>query len=275
VAFAGRRHIVDAGFKVITMIRSIFAIQVAVTLVAFCSFSSPGLASVPIRHPQLDSDAQSRLNRAERAADAYVEDWQASLDFAMLYEKIYTRRDDVRKRNALLFPLLYRCTAGLGFTPKVQSDVDQRLIEQAFVSMENASLLSSEFALATMTDADEQKEPADIRKLQAALRRTKSESLLEKKGLGRSDIEDFIVRADALSQALRVHLKAGAFTSEQYLSNVREFESEQDPSTIEHGARDFGIGPEIDVYIVRRGVFEFCLIEEGDDFRVVTLQFEC
>jgi hypothetical protein len=163
----------------------------------------------------------------------------------------------------------------MGFTPGLDKDVDPQLVEQAFLAMENATLLSSEFALATMTDTDEPQVPADIRKLQEGLRGSKSEKSLEKNGLSRHDIEEFIVRADALSKALRGHLTPATFSSQRYRQNAAELESEQEPATIEHGVPDYGVGPETDVYIVRRGIFEFCLVEEDGGLRVVTLEFEC
>jgi hypothetical protein len=216
------------------------------------------------------------IERAVAAGDAFVEEWHRAQDLAPLYDKWYVVNPAIRRSNDRLFYLLFQFTAGLGYVPGYEADVDEATVHDAFVAFETARYLSLEYSLSMEEPPDLDEKAAD-----SELERARRELRLKK--FSRSDGDGVLTRAEIskltramqrISEILRKRLGPEYFELPVYKRQVQELLADEEAPRIEDGFEKYGIPRGTPVYRVPRAVFVFYLVEELGEFRVVTLGFE-
>jgi TonB family protein len=225
--------------------------------------------------PQLTSQQQANLKRAEAKADLFIQRWHQTLDLGPLFEEMYVTAAELRQRNIYLFFVLYQCGAGLGFIPGWQEDVDENLRKRAFITMLNLRYIDWEYSFSFTRRRAQQ--PASLFK-RARFRELFREVKLDDPNEGlltRSEVEGFITKAEQMVVIHRRSLSPGVLKTQLYKSNLRKFFPDGASSRMTLGAANYGLDKRTEVYEVKRGPFVFYLINEADEVKVLTLGFEC
>lgn len=190
----------------------------------------------------------------------------------MLFDDIYVSNLKQRQMNVRLFLGVYKFLSGSAWIPGVNRDVDDLLLREAFFAFWNYFYMVGEYQLAHQSS--ERGEPPGLGQVQASVRRRK----LPEKRMTRSNVVALRDVYKSLAAIYRKYLPAHSFKNSKYLENLRRAESEESESEkrfrIMPGFPGYGVPDNVDVYYLRKGMFEFYFIEEQGKLKVLTLGFE-
>lgn len=219
----------------------------------------------------LTPEEEQKLQRAEAAADRFIERWHETLDMNLLFEEMYVSNPEQRRRNAYHFRSIYRFIAGLGYDPGVEKEIDEALMRKGALAWWNIFYMVQEYGLATwQSEDDDFTLPVDVTKGLEELYSIK----LDEKYMRLIPVKAFIAKANAVSSLFRKHLPQELFNTVRYRTNLADHNKDSRGFRIVDGLQMHGVGKEVEVYNLRRGVFDFYFIEEGGELKVLTLGFE-
>lgn len=222
----------------------------------------------------LTPEEVAKQHRVEEAADRFIERWHQTLDMNVLFDELYVSNPKQRQQNARMFYGVYKFWAGSS-GPEVDQDVDDTLMRDGFFTFWNLWYQINEYVLAYQEPDDQElAEPPEFKRQPLKSRLPK----LDVKRMSRRQVGQFIDKTRAVLPVYRKYLAAEVFKTERYLENLKrheESESEdQKRFKIEPGFPDFGVPNNVEVYYLRKGIFEFYFIEENGKLKVLTLGFE-
>jgi tetratricopeptide (TPR) repeat protein len=221
-------------------------------------------------------DELAKQRRAGEVAARFTERWHETLDLNVLFNEMYVTNAEQGRQNAYLFYGVYQFLTGAGEGPAVAKDVDEKLMLEGFMTFWNLYYLLHEYDLAfsKSSDSDVTLPPEYSAAYEESL---KNLSLNEKK-MSAAPIRQYIAKANFMSSLLRKYLKPEVFETDLYKQNLKIYlEGEGDDTNsfhLDHRFSEFGVRENVEVYRLKRGLFEFYLIEEKGELRVLTLGFE-
>lgn len=217
---------------------------------------------------ELTPEEVVKQRRVEEAADRFIQRWHQTLDMNILFDELYVSNPKQRQLNARMFYGVYKfLSASVG--PAVDRDVDETLMRDAFFAFWNLFYLSDEYQLAY-----QKPDPPEIEKQPMESRRT----ALDAKRMSRRQVEQYIDKTRTFLPLYRKYLPPEVFKTQRYTDNLKRQEEsrseDEKPFRIAPGFPEFGVPNDVEVYYLRKGVFEFYFIEENGKLKVLTLGFE-
>lgn len=223
----------------------------------------------------LTPEEEQKLRRAEEAADLFIQRWHETLDMNVLFEEMYVSNPAQRRRNAYLFYGVYKFISVTAYNPGVEKNVDESVMREGFMSFWNVWYMVTEYGLAfRQSDDDSRALPPDVTEAVKELKKIK----LSDKYIKLIPVKAYTAKANIVSSLFRKYLPREVFSTTLYKSNSKEYwaaDNKYSPAfRIIHGFEGYGVGKEIEVYNLRRGIFAFYFVEEGGKLKVLTLGFE-
>jgi hypothetical protein len=216
-------------------------------------------------HPQTayGKEPLSEKRRAEEAADKFIRRWHQTLDLNRLFDEMYFADPRFERLNHNVFPGMTLIVSQKAPEYVFAPDVDEKHMRAGLIVLLNLGYLKEEHALAfgeLSLEAYEQDE----------------EEAFDLKMITREQIEKSIAPMDQTCSEYRKHLTAEIFESALYKSNLRRLQNSYEESSgafqvIKINLSEFGGEPEVKVYRLKRGVFDFSFIEEGGELKVLKL----
>jgi TonB family protein len=228
--------------------------------------------------PPLSLEEQEKYRRASEAADQFIRRWHETLDLNVLFDEMYVSDPGQRRKNAELFYGVYIFLTGTGGDPAIEEGIDEQVMREGFFAFWNAAYLGQEYGLVCSRPEDNDSALNDkLEKAREKLRKGGRRELDETK-MRLKPVRNYIARVNVISSLLRKRLPVEVFSSACYEENSRRQQSwwgGAAPSfRIIRGMEDFGVPPDVEVYWIERGIFEFYFVEEGGVLKVLTLGFE-
>ena len=219
-------------------------------------------------------EEQAMRRRVEEAADHFIRRWHETLDLNVLFDELYVTDAKQRWINVAWFAGVYQFMTATAGGPAVDKDVDEATLRAGFMAFWNMAYLSQEYGLTHGKRNEPLARPPGVEALIAAMRGVK----LDPKRMSRAAVIEFVAKANAVAAAYRPALSPANFQSRLYQSNLKGYEGSQSEDSrgvrILHGFPGYGIPETVEVYRLRRGVFDFYFVEENGKLRVLTLGFE-
>jgi tetratricopeptide (TPR) repeat protein len=207
----------------------------------------------------------AKERRAEAAADFFIKRWHQTLDLNVLFDELYSSDPKQRQQNVRSSYDVYRFWISAHSFFPFDEDVDEPLMRDFFFSFWNLLYMIDEYQLAYI-------EPGrPLAKLPAMARA----SLPDGKRVTRKQVLESTAAIRSVLPTFRKSLNPQIFRTARYLENLRRKEEKHPTSfRIVPGESRFGVPEQVEVYKLRRGVFEFYFIEEHGELKVLTLGFE-
>ena len=225
------------------------------------------------KNPRLTGEEKKQLRRAEEAAERFLQRWHEILDLHVLFDEVYVSNAEQRRHNARLFYAVYKFIARSGYDPAVAKEVDDPIMLAGFMAFWNMTYLQQEYILAFRKRGDGIFiPPPEVKQAVKELLKTE----FDEKQITLAPVQEFIANANAVSAAWRKYFSRSVFDSPLYQSNLKHHleDEDADPPRIMHGFADYGVGKNVEVYVIHRGIFEIFFVEENGQFKVLTLGFE-
>ena len=138
----------------------------------------------------------------------------------------------------------------------------------------NMYYLFDEYRLAYETPDEDLKYPPEIESALKEYRKLK----LNPKRMIRAKVLEFAAKANYVSSLFRKYLTPEVFKSARYQENLKRTEDSYNEDSkrfrISKGFPEYFVADEVEVYRLRRGIFDFYFVEEEGKLKVLTLGFE-
>jgi hypothetical protein len=216
-------------------------------------------------HPQAayGKEPLSEKRRAEEAADKFIRRWHQTLDLNPLFDEMYFADPRFKRQYHNIFVGISLIMSQKRPNPFFAADVDEELLRAWMTAFLNLGYLKEEHALAfgeLSLEAYEQDE----------------EEAFDPKMITREQVEKSMGSTNKACSEYRKHLTAEIFESALYMSNLRKLQNSYEESSgafqiIKSDLSKYGGEPDVKVYLLKRGVFEFTFIEEEGELKVLTL----
>jgi tetratricopeptide (TPR) repeat protein len=210
-------------------------------------------------------DEAAKERRAVAAADSFIKRWHETLDLTVLFDEFYSSDPKQRAQNARLAYDVYRFWIGAHSFFPFEEDVDHAVIRDFFFAFWNFSYLMDEYQLAYGDPG------GPLVKAPGMPQQAKSDA----NKISRKQVLESTAAIRSVLPAFRKQLSPQVFRNVRYLENLKRKEKKNPPGfRIVPGDANFGVPEEVEVYYLRKGVFEFYFIEERGKLKVMTLGFE-
>ena len=225
---------------------------------------------------ELTSEETDKKRRVEEAADRFIQRWHQTLDLHALFDEMYVSNPMQRQMNGRLFRGVYQFLSASAWSPGVDKDVDDQLLQEAFFAFWSYYYMNDEYRLVHQSsEREELAEPPELKQKQGSEHRLPK---LPEKRMTRADVVRLRDGFIGLAAVYRKYLPTDSFKSTTYLENLRRLEAEESEFRkrfkIEPGFPGFGVPDNVEVYYLQKGVFRFYFIEEEGKLKVLTLGFE-
>ncbi|MBI3651796.1 MAG: hypothetical protein HY231_12320 [Acidobacteria bacterium] len=219
-----------------------------------------------------------KRRKCEAVADHFIQRWHETLDLNVLFDEMYIANPQQRKRNVAMFYGVYKFLVGSA-GPAVEPGFNDEIFQAGFFAFWNEVYLSDEGQLAIPNDQEFDRHtqlPPDVLKEEEALKTT----ALNDKEMSVKSVQKFIEVTNLKLAFLRKQFPREVFESATYRASLQQRYEEQKKNEFEkefqiiQGFSDFGVKDEVEVYHLKRGVFDFYFIEEAGKLKVLTLGFE-
>jgi hypothetical protein len=230
---------------------------------AFVKKSLPALLCVILLAPSnYKTEAQvliqeEKQRQAEEIGDRLIKRFHETLDFAPIFKEFYVTDPGMRRLEVEL-------VFGRRLNHQFRDKIDQAAVERAYVSMWTFwHLMSANMftrgedlrLLSEMKEAYEAVTSTDIRKFTS----------------GKELNEQLNEKWDRVNNILRKNLTPEDFRSESYRRNIASLKEPQETADISQMKQDFYMPEGIKVYVVKREIFNYFLLEEKDGLKVFTI----
>lgn len=214
-------------------------------------------------------EENDKLKQAEELADRFVRRWHETLDLKVVFNELFVTNPSYLSQNYHLYSKVEDCN---GCT--------EEMIKEAYFSYQNAFALRKELALVYGT-SDDGECRCPVRFLQALKSLEKSLETrtdeTQPRGIDAMLLQEMISFDIKWVQLAREILPLSRFSSVAYKARYKKY-YEDERSTVNELESEInrqGLLIEIDentpAYDVKRGVFEFFIIEEDGKFKVLSL----
>jgi hypothetical protein len=203
----------------------------------------------------------SEKRRAEEAADKFIRRWHETLDLNLLSDDLYVSNPQLRQEKYRIF---FGLKGGMA-AYDLAKDVDEKIMRVALIAFLNLMFLKAEYALAFGELS-----------LEAYEHDEEEESDLVPNMVTRVEVEKYIASSEQTCSQYRKHLTAEIFESALYKLNLRKAQESREEilktfQIIKRDLSEYGGEPDVKVYLLKRGVFDFSFIEEGGELKVLKL----
>lgn len=215
------------------------------------------LASSMYKTEARTSAQQEKQRQAEDIGDRLIQRFHETLDFDPIYKEFFVSDPKMRRLEVEL-------VFGHKLNSQFRDKIDQNAVEMAYVSGWTFWHLISAYMF---TQGKDFQPPPEMGEAYEAITRTDVRKFTSGKELD----EQFNKKYDRLNNILRKNLTPEAFRSESYRNNVASIKEPQETADIPQMKRDFYLGEDVKVYVVKREFFNYFLIEEKGALRIFTI----
>jgi hypothetical protein len=225
-----------------TLITSTFLIALLVV---------PGYSSFDLVY-----DRQMGQKKAEEIGDRILQRLHAQMDFTPVFREFFVSDTKMRQREVEL-------VFGRRLNPQYRRQINQAAVERAYIALWNFWYL-----FMTYTAAQDAK-PDTPPEIENAYNLMKVD--LEQITSGQELDEKYTNKMNDFFGVLRKYIPQNIFESETYKRNWTRFKEEEETADVEQMRQDFGLGKEVEIYVVKREFFNYFLLQEGDAMKVFTM----
>jgi hypothetical protein len=213
------------------------------------------LASSMLKTEAQTSSQQDKQRQAEEIGDRLIQRFYETLDFAPIFKEFFITDPGMRRLEVELV---------FGQRLQFRDKIDQTAVERVYVSGWTFWHLMS----ANMfTQGKDLRLPPELEEAYEALTGTDFRKFTSGKELD----EQFNKKYDRLNNILRKNFTPEDFRSESYRTNVASIKEPEESADIPQMKRDFYLGEDVKVYVVKRELFNYFLIEEKGALKVFTI----
>ena len=203
------------------------------------------------------SAQQEKQRQAEEIGDRLIQRFHEALDFDPIFKEFFVNDPGMRR-------LEVEMVFGHNLNSQFRNKIDQTAVERAYVSGWTFWHLISAYMF---TQGKDIQPPPEMGEAYEAITSTN----LGKFASGKELDEQFNKKYDRLNNILRKNLTPEVFRSESYRRNVANIKEPQESADIPQMKRDFYLGEDVKVYVVKREFFNYFLIEEKGALRIFTI----
>lgn len=203
------------------------------------------------------STQEEKQRQAEEIGDRLIQRFHETLDFAPIFKEFFVTDPGMRWLEVEL-------VFGRKLNHQFRDKIDQAAVERAYVSGWTFWHLMSGFVF---IQGEDLRPPQGMDEAFDALTKTNTYKFTSGKELD----EQFNEKYDRVNNILRKNLTPEAFRSESYRRNIASIKEPQDTADISQMKQDFHMGEDVKVYVVKREIFNYFLIEEKGALRVFTI----
>ena len=212
----------------------------------------------------IGSEQELKLRRIEEAAALFIQRWHETLDLEPVFNEMYVSNALQRRRN------IYSLIRSGPDNYKKEKNLDPVVVKDAFMAFFNMMYLDAEYSLTQPGGVDRKvPRPPEVRQAIKEMKKLKGQS----SPITIDALKQLVRWGNYISSLYRPYLTAEVFNSSLYQENLRASIDESEPPRLLLGVSKFDIGNDQEAYVVKRGVFEFCFIEEDGRFKILTLRF--
>lgn len=241
--------------------RQLSFLRAAAAALAFTCWPSPTILAGA---QGLSAADRERLQRAEQAADRFVQRFRETLDFGVVWKEFRAAKVGSVMRSAITGES----------NAKFQKEVDEVQVERGFVSLMNYVYLKKLYDLSVAkigsNKSDEELTPAEIREVEEANKYIKTNGA-EPSSV--KELEEYIAEADNLARLYRKYVSRNSFRSAVYKENLRYlstfYPQGKDRHRIVEVDKGSGLGAGVKEYRVTRGAFHYAFIEERGEMKLM------
>jgi hypothetical protein len=209
------------------------------------------------------TDNTDTQRRAEQLADRFVERFQQTVDFGIVWKEF--RMSDPS--------CTHRANGNLGDDDHAKLGLDGPIIEKLYIATMNLYYLKAVYEL-SLTRIDSQSDgPPTPAEIKAFAKRSKFFRNDDRKPQSYEEVNKLIRTFDQLARLYRRYIPKEAMKSAAWRANekyLRRTSGMGDVGVL-NGSETFCITDGSNVYIVDRGIFYFYIVDEGGKMRVAGL----
>jgi hypothetical protein len=200
---------------------------------------------------------QVNQKAAEELGDRIVQRFHQTRDFGSIFKEFFVTNPALRQQEIQL-------VFGRRLNPEKRHKIDQAAVERAYIALMNFSyLLVSYIAMQEDKTADP---PAEFEQALSSFN-----VQIEDISSGKELDAVFTDKYNHFFDIVRKHMPDGAFDSPAYKKLWLDFKEKKETANVSQMRRDFGIGKEMPVYVVKREFVNYFLIEEEGALKVFTI----
>jgi hypothetical protein len=215
------------------------------------------LASSTYKAEAQTSRAEEKQRRAEEIGDRITQRFHETLDFDPIFKEFFVVDPGMRRLEVEL-------VFGQRLNSEFRDKIDQTAVERAYVAEWTFwHLMSANIFI----QGNDFQPPPEMGGAYEALTSTD----IRKFNSGKELDEQFNKKYDRLNNILRKNLTPETFRSKRYRDHVTNIQEPQETADIPQMKRDFHLGEDVEVYVVKREFFNYFLIEEKGSLRIFTI----
>ncbi len=215
------------------------------------------LASSTYKTEAQTSAQQEKQRQAEEIGDRLIQRFHETLDFDPIFKEFFVSDPEMRRLEVEL-------VFGRRLNSQFRDKIDQTAVEKAYVSEWTFWHLFSAYMF---TQGKDFQPPPEMEEAYEAITSTNPAKFASGKELN----EQYNKKYDMLNNILRKNLTPEAFRSESYRRNVASIKEPAETADIPQMKRDFYLGKDVKVYVVKREFFNYFLLDEKGALRIFTI----
>jgi hypothetical protein len=215
------------------------------------------LASSTYKTEAQTSAQQEKQRQAEEIGDRLIQRFHETLDFDPIFKEFFVSDPEMRRLEVEL-------VFGRRLNSQFRNKIDQTAVEKAYVSEWTFWHLFSAYMF---TQGKDFQPPPKMEEAYEAITSTNPAKFASGKELN----EQYNKKYDMLNNILRKNLTPEAFRSDSYRRNVASIKEPAETADIPQMRRDFYLGKDVKVYVVKREFFNYFLLEEKGALRIFTI----
>jgi len=231
-----------------------------VATVLFISLTATPHVTFTQKNSTENTDKQ---RRAEQIADRFVERFQQTLDFGIVWKEF--RLSDPS--------CTHRANGILGENDYAELRLTDEFIEKLYIATMNLYYLQAVYELSLIrinSQSEDAPAPAEI---EIVLKRSKFFQNDDRKPQNHEEVSELIGTFDQLARLYRKYMPKQAMKSATWRANEKHLRSRSGMgyAGVLNGDETFCIAKGSNVYIVDRGIFYFYVVDEGGKMKVARL----
>jgi hypothetical protein len=214
------------------------------------------------------------LERANKSAHQFIEEFRKTLDFGSAYEKFFVK-------NSIQILKKYGFFNIISQDKKFVKKLDDATLKRVYVTEMNIYYLVAVHDLAKYKEGhdsyndDERLGKPHVIALQES---DKHNPLVSSNDVGiktKSELNKYLKELDRVIELYRKQLTQEIFYSEQYKGRVKQFtDFRKIPPSISTARTELGLKKDTKVYTLQKDIFVFYFVEEKGQLKILTLIIE-
>lgn len=201
-----------------------------------------------------------KQRRAERLADRFIERFQQTLDFGIVW-KAFRLSDP---------SCTHRANGILDENDYAKLKLNSRIVEELYIATMNYYFFQGVYELSLASLSSPSQDPPTPAEIEVLVKGSKFFQNDDRRLQSQEEVSELIGTFNQLSRLYRQYIPKKAMRSATWRANEKYLrgKSEMDHPAVSNGDETFCIAETTKVYRVDRGLFYFYVVEEGSKMKV-------